>query len=103
MSIDILRERERETWMWERNINRLPAISGPTRDGTQNLGVCPDQESNLQPFGIWDTAPTNWAARPGQHFWLFYKEKFIFENLKQSGSLKSASLVCFTYKGKLHQ
>ena len=30
-----------------------------------NLGMCPDEESNLQPFGIWDDAPTNRAMCPG--------------------------------------
>ena len=29
------------------------------RDQTCNLGMCPDWESNLQTFGVWDDAPTN--------------------------------------------
>ena len=29
------------------------------RDQTLDLGMCPDQESNLKPFGVWDNAPTN--------------------------------------------
>ena len=31
------------------------------RDQTRTLGMYPDQESNPQPFGLWDNAPTNWA------------------------------------------
>ena len=34
----------------ERNINRLPPIYSWTGDQTHNLGMCPGQESNLQPF-----------------------------------------------------
>ena len=30
-----------------------------------NLGMFPDQESNLQPFGVWDDTPVNWATWPG--------------------------------------
>ena len=59
------RKRDRETSMWEININRLPLTLSPTRDGTCNLGMCPDQESNPKPFGIWDNAPTNWTTQPG--------------------------------------
>ena len=40
------RDRERE-----RNIDRLPPIHVPIGDQTWNLGMCPDQELNLQPFG----------------------------------------------------
>ena len=25
--------------------------------------MCPDQELHLQPFGVWDNAPTNWATQ----------------------------------------
>ena len=28
-------------------------------------GMCPDWESNPQPFGVQDDAPTNWATWPG--------------------------------------
>ena len=31
----------------------------PNQDSTHNLGVCPDWELNLQPFGVWDDVPTN--------------------------------------------
>ena len=58
--------RERETSMWERNINWLPPVYTLTRDRTHNLGVCPDQELNPQPFGVWEDAPTNWATWPEQ-------------------------------------
>ena len=43
----------------ERNIDWVPSICGPSRDWIHNLGMCPDWELNLQPFGeIYDT-PTN--------------------------------------------
>ena len=31
-------------------------------DWNLNLGICYDWESNLQPFGLWNDAPTNWAT-----------------------------------------
>ena len=52
--IDFERERERE-----RNIDWLSPIYAPTRDLTYNPSMCPDQESNLQPFGVQGNAPTN--------------------------------------------
>ena len=52
-------ERERETSIWERNIHLLPPIHSLTKDWTRNLGMCPDQESNPQPFGVQDDASTN--------------------------------------------
>ena len=55
---------ERESSMWERNIVQLPSICTLTRHWTHNLGMCPGQESNLQPFGGWDNTLNNWATRP---------------------------------------
>ena len=46
----------------ERNINWLSPICALTRDGTCNLGMCPDGGSNPQSFGIRDNAPTDWAT-----------------------------------------
>ena len=43
---EIERERKRETFMWERNIDQLLPISAPRRDQTCNLGLCPDQKWN---------------------------------------------------------
>ena len=51
-----MRETEKER---ERNIDQLPPICAPARDQTRNLGMCSDQESNLQPFGVWDDTPAN--------------------------------------------
>ena len=31
----------------------------PVIDRTCNLGMCPDQDSNPQHFGLWDDAPAN--------------------------------------------
>ena len=45
-----------------------------------SLGMCPDQESNPQPFGIQDNAPTNWTNWPGQAgFYGVIKNKSQFE------------------------
>ena len=60
------KEKERETLMWERNIDQLPPMRALTGDQTCNLGMCPDWELNLQPFGVWDNNPTNWANLLGQ-------------------------------------
>ena len=38
----------------------------PTGAQTQNVGMCPDQESKLQPFGVQEDHPTNWGTQPGQ-------------------------------------
>ena len=45
-------ERERETLMWERNIDWLPLVRSSNRDQTHNLCVCTDWKSKLQPFGV---------------------------------------------------
>ena len=60
------RERERERretgkrdkYMRETSIG-CPLIRIPTTDGPCNLGMWPDLESNLGPFGLWDDAPTD--------------------------------------------
>ena len=58
--------------MPERNIDWLPPVYTLTRDWTHNLGVCPDQGLNLQPLGVKDNAPTNWATQPGLYqFFIF--------------------------------
>ena len=46
----------------KRNISwfeKHPPICALTWDQTHNLGMCPDQGSNLQPFGVRDDAPAN--------------------------------------------
>ena len=52
-------EKDRQTWMSERNIDWLPPVCALTADRTHNLVMCPDQESNLQTFGAQDDAPTD--------------------------------------------
>ena len=54
------RERQKETWVQERNINWLPSRT------------CPDQESNPQLFNVWDDTPTNWATPPRAKLGRFY-------------------------------
>ena len=34
-------------------MDRLPPICTPTGNQTCNLGMCPDQELNSQPLGVW--------------------------------------------------
>ena len=45
------REGERETLMWERNINWLPPLHTLTGDQTHHLGMRPDRGLNPQHFG----------------------------------------------------
>ena len=47
---------ERETL-----IGRL-LVCALTGDWTHNMGMCPNQESNQQPFSLRDNVPTNWAT-----------------------------------------
>lgn len=53
--------------MGEQNMDLLPLTQTLTGDRTGNLGVCPDEEWNLQPFSLQDGAPTHWrsTSRPG--------------------------------------
>ena len=53
------KERGRETLIWEKNVHSYPLMRAPTWDWTCNPGVCPDQELNPQPFGLWNDAQTN--------------------------------------------
>ena len=57
-------ERERNIDVTEK-LDRLPPVRALPGNQTHNLGRCPDQESNLQPFGVWDDAPANAATWPG--------------------------------------
>ena len=53
------RKRERETLIWERNIDWLPRIHASMRVWTCNPGKCLDWELNQRPFPLWDdTQPT---------------------------------------------
>ena len=56
------REREGKTLICERNIDHLPLACTPTRDQACNPGMCLSRESNLRPFSLWDSAPTNRAT-----------------------------------------
>ena len=56
------RERGRETSMEERNIDQLPASCTLSREQTHNLGMCPDKELNLQPFGVFTGKRSNQAT-----------------------------------------
>ena len=67
------RERERK----RKNISWLPPIYALMGDRTCNPGMCPDQELNTQPFGVWDDAPTNQALPARAVPSLLVSEKYI--------------------------
>ena len=52
------REREKEKRPCEKHW-LVAAYTPQTGDQTRNLGMCPDQGLNPQPFGVQDDAPTN--------------------------------------------
>ena len=56
--------------MRERNIGWLLPVCTLTGDGTCSLGMCPDQESNLQLLGVWNDAATIRATWP-EPLWIF--------------------------------
>ena len=72
------RSKERETSTRERNICQLPSVCTLTMGQTCNLGMCPDWESNPQPFGVGDNAPTNWATQPGLELYFDGERKCVF-------------------------
>ena len=43
----------------ERNIDQMPLTGALMGDLACNPGMCPDWESNQQPFGLWDDTQTN--------------------------------------------
>ena len=63
MFIDLWeRGRKREKHVCEKHWS-VASHAFPNRGNqTGNLGMCPDQESDPQPFGAWDDGPTNWAT-----------------------------------------
>ena len=60
-------ERKKKKLMWGRNINWFPPVQTLTKNRTHNLGMCLDRELNLQPFGVPDDSPANWATHSGQY------------------------------------
>ena len=80
------REEERETSMWKRNIDQFPPIHILTGDWTLNLGMCPSLESNPQPFGVWDNAPTNLTT------WPWYV--LVFLNVKFKNKVEGNTDCC---------
>ena len=59
------RHRQTDRGVNVRNINQLSPIHALTSDWTCYLGMCPDWDLNMQPFGVWDDAPTSWTTWPG--------------------------------------
>ena len=93
------RKGKRETSMRERSIDRLPPICSPTGctawpksgigDQTHNLGMCPDWESNLQPFGYGKMLQPTEPHWPGPFILFTYTYLPIFSE----GPIKK--LACF--------
>ena len=48
--------------MWDRSTDQLPFSSTLTGGWICNPGMCPNQESNMGPFSLWDDAATNWST-----------------------------------------
>ena len=111
--------RERETAMWERNINRMPPIHAPTGYWTHNLGMCPDRKLILQSFGAWDDSPTNWPTKLGPeitgfkaacmastssrkyYLWVVLLISFIREQTKNRGHMIFHGSLCLGHpRGK---
>ena len=65
MPTDFIESGKREISMCEKNVNQSPLQRAPTEDRTCNLGMCPDQESNPQPFGVQNDATAKWATLAG--------------------------------------
>ena len=87
---------EREKNMYVRETHQAVASSHmrPDQAQTHNLSMCPDQESNPWPFGLWDDAPTNWAT--------LARAIFLFLKRSVSNSIFIRNL-CNCMKQKLHQ
>lgn len=63
------REREKETHQCMKETNGLPPICSPTGDRTQNLGMCPNQESNSQ---SWCTGRRSNQVTPARACFAFF-------------------------------
>ena len=59
------RKRERETFVCKRNIDQLPLALPPTRDLACNPDMCLNEESNQQPFGLWDNVQPSGPHQSG--------------------------------------
>ena len=53
---------EGQGWGGEKNIDGLPPVQALTRDGTCNLGMCPDWALSPWPSDAQDHAPTSRAT-----------------------------------------
>ena len=77
--------------IWEGEKHQSVAFHVHTGDQTHNLSMCLDRESNLQLFGVWDEALTNWATRPGLP--IFILELVEGEWIRRAGSWRN-TLSC---------
>ena len=52
------------------------------RDGTHNLALSLDQESDLLSFGIWDDVPFSWATEADKDMVILSKYSFMLHEKK---------------------
>ena len=76
-------KRGRETSVRERVISWLPVAPTPTEDQTRNSGVFPSQESNLQPFALWDDTQLTEHTSQGFSFCLPFSFLFLKKSFKE--------------------
>lgn len=68
----------------------LPFVHAPTGNWTRNLGMCADQELNLQPFSLWDNTQPVKPYQPG------LKEIFKQKNKNKNKIIKVNLLTSFS-------
>ena len=101
------REWEREILMLERNIDLLPPICSPTWDWTYDLGMCPDQGLNPQPFGEQYKAPTNWSTCSGLFLFLLVgiicvSSLWWFRSLIRSENISATTRTIIDFPHSFH-
>ena len=86
------REREKHRW-WEKSINWLPPVCALAGDWTCNQGMCPDWESNPQPFGygtMLQPAEPHW---PGPAMFFTWTSPWPYEEGRRYRSFSDETVV----------
>lgn len=81
--------RDRERNVSVRNIDQSPVTGTPDGDRTPSPSMCPDQESNLPPFGLQDDATTTEPHLPGLNLHQYFRVAFIFMTSRISSSVSA--------------
>ena len=68
-------------WERETSIGRFTSAPRQETERTHNLGMCPDKELNLQPSGVQDDAPTNWATSQDSIFLKIENSVYDIKNM----------------------